>query len=155
MQEQEQNPDNRKPSRAMVAKLMEVSGLRDTMSTYIKSALKSASELFLKNIDETKRDDIVGKLARDEEYVEEFSKIYAEYLTVSEVLDLIAFHKSPTGQKMISIQEPLGKRLVDTTQELMSNMYIKIMAKAMQTNFKIFNDQIKELGLDDILEEEK
>jgi len=152
---QEQTQDNRKPSKAMVNKLLEVSGMRDSLKTYVRSAVENASEIFLRNMDESKKEELVDKLMADEEYVDAFSAVYAEYLTASEVLDLIAFHKSPTGQKMISLQTTLTKSLVDTTQELIGNMYIKIMAKAMQANFKIFSDQLRELGLDDILEEEK
>jgi hypothetical protein len=66
------------------------------------------------------------------------------------VLDLIAYHKTPTGRKMTALQSTIAKRIIDVTQELIGNSYIRVMAKAMDANYKDFKDQLRELGLDDV-----
>ena len=152
---EEQNADNRKPSKAMVSKLMEINGMRASLKTFVRSAVENASEIFLKNLDEGKKEEFVERLINDNDYVDAFSGIYAEYFTANEVLDLISFCRSPTGQKMTSLQATIAQRLIDATQELIGNTYVKIMAKAMHANFKVFRDQLEELGIEDDLDEEE
>jgi hypothetical protein len=134
----------------MVGKLMELNGMRDNLKTFVQGAIENTSETLLKNVVMARKDEFLKGLFNEEDYVEAFSKIYAEYLTASEVLDLIAYHKTPTGRKMTALQSTIAKRIIDVTQELIGNSYIRVMAKAMDANYKDFKDQLRELGLDDV-----
>lgn len=95
--------------------LNERADLSDAEKKFVR---QSVIEQLKKNEDRF-REKLMQKLNFNE-IVEEVSiAIYDKYYTLEELRDLLAFYKSPTGQKMLKIMTPLLTDTVQMTQERM------------------------------------
>lgn len=66
------------------------------------------------------------------EFVEMIVPLYGKYFTESEINDLIAFHKTPTGQKLLSVQPQLMQESMQVGQKWGMEMGQRIEKRATE-----------------------
>ena len=97
--------------------------LRETLITSQKEAAKRFHEKLMQKLN---FDEMIDEIA---------TIVYDKYYTVDEIKDLIAFYKTPTGQKMLKTMTPLmADTLILTTERLAPK--IPIIFKEIQDEEK-------------------
>jgi hypothetical protein len=128
-------PDDRRPSKAMIKKLLE------TQHVNIGDSMVKMLEIIptLKMMGKDARDQLVAKAvgpAEVDEALQAITDAYAQELSASEVMDLISFYKGPTGQKILSVQERLNTETVNLiynlTAKIAINLFTKIITNGTQ-----------------------
>lgn len=118
--------DTRKPSKAMVEKLLKTQGMKLKLDNFIKL---STIRFMLPFLDPSEPlDQKIKKIESqidDDLAIEAFTRVYAKYFSASELMDLIAFYKTPTGQKLSSIQNKIAVDIVDVAQEIIGKLVLK------------------------------
>jgi len=62
--------------------------------------------------------DALAEFLTPEAWVEASAAVYAEHLTAAELDDLAAFYRTPTGSKLLSLQEELTNQLGDAAEAI-------------------------------------
>jgi hypothetical protein len=146
--DENEKSDKRKPSKAMVCKLMEVSGMRDIIKKNNRTYVENLSNTFLGSMDKDKKNELLERLISDEEYIKAFTKVYATYFTASEVMDLIAFHKTSVGQKLVIVQSELSPSLIQAIQALLEKTFVVITTNGIRAIIPDLDEHLKKFGLD-------
>jgi hypothetical protein len=107
------------PSKEMVKKLLHVNGLQKRFDKLMRDysvlvALPYLVELKIKGDYQS----LAAKYYKPESIVDAFHKIYAKHFTGDEMLDLIAFLKTPAGHKYIESAEVISAEMVDVSTEM-------------------------------------
>jgi hypothetical protein len=145
------NADKRKPSKAMVRKLLELQKIN------IGDSMVKMLEIIptIKLMGEDARKQLMAKAIGPAEVdmaIQGITDIYAKDLSASEVLDLISFYKSPTGQKVLAIQENLNTSTVNLifnmTTQIALDLFTKIITSGTQS---VIGTDIEVIDLDSFL----
>jgi len=110
---------------------------KKTSAAFISREMKLMAENMVKAID---FDALVATV---------YIPLYDKYYTEQELRDLIAFYKTPTGQKAVIVSPLLaGDASAKTTQFLMPTMMqrIKDAQDLMQKDIQKFTDDLKRIG---------
>lgn len=143
--------DKRKPSKAMVRKLLELQKIN------IGDSMVKMLEIIptIKLMGEDARKQLMAKAIGPAEVdmaIQGITDIYAKDLSASEVLDLISFYKSPTGQKVLAIQENLNTSTVNLifnmTTQIALDLFTKIITSGTQS---VIGTDIEVMDLDSFL----
>lgn len=143
--------DKRKPSKAMVRKLLELQKIN------IGDSMVKMLEIIptIKMMGENARKQLMAKAIGPAEVdmaIQGITDIYAKDLNASEVLDLISFYKSPTGQKVLAVQENLNTSTVNLvfnmTTQIALDLFTKIITNGTQS---VIGTDIEVMDLDGFL----
>lgn len=116
--------DQQAPSPAMVTKLTKLNGYRAIFDTMAREYPILIAMPYLKGQSAA---ELIGKYQRPDELSAEFNKIYAEHYTASEVLDLIAFFKTPAGKKFVAVDEAMRVQLRNATIKVATEIAIDLI----------------------------
>lgn len=97
----------------------------------LREALSARSEEFGKRF----REKLLTKLNYDEMIREISAAVYDKFFTLEEMRDLLAFYRTPTGQKMLKTMTPLMAESMRLTQERLVPK-IPIILQELQTEEK-------------------
>lgn len=125
--------DSRKPSKQMVEKLIETNHIKNKFHTILEKGMHSMIE----KIDLEKRSTSISKEEileildgeiKNTQVSDLLYDVYCKYFTASEVMDLIAFYKSPAGKKLLDNTDGI---LQDVSTQY-ETIVIKILTKVSQ-----------------------
>ncbi|MBX7173764.1 MAG: DUF2059 domain-containing protein [Pyrinomonadaceae bacterium] len=92
----------------------------------------------------------VDKLIEKVDYnkmIEEISiTVYAKYYSLEEINDLIAFYKTPTGQKTLKVMQPMMLESMRLTQERLTPKIMAVMDELKGEQQKLIAQIIDELS---------
>lgn len=105
--------DPRKPSKAMVMKLLKVQNVDQKLWNSIRQyAMENAMQYLTTIKSDEEKQKLVDKYLVKIDYEQMATEVYAQFYTVSEILDLIAFFKTRTGQKYLQCQDSTYHALI-------------------------------------------
>jgi hypothetical protein len=110
------------PSIAMIEKLLKLNG---ELEKFEKILQEYPVLIALPHISERPKD--IKTFYSRQELLESFQKVYAKYFTASEILDLIAFYKTPVGIKLAQKEDWIHYDLREAAVQLAINMAVKIV----------------------------
>lgn len=93
------------PSKAMTDKLLKHTKFDQRFSNILATYCDRLARLCTADEEAIKR--TVEKYNKSHDLLTKFHEIYCQYLTADEVLDYIAFLKTPTGQKIIAHEDDI------------------------------------------------
>jgi len=104
--------DERKPSRAIIKKLMTIIAQNDGLFNLAKKQMVISGYPLIPNDDEA-----LSKYLTENDILDAIRDGYAEYFNMDDILDLFTFFKSEAGQKFVACQGSLAKNILTKTQE--------------------------------------
>jgi hypothetical protein len=117
----------------MVSKLLKVNGYAERLEKLIAEYPLLVARPYLGSRDEAKK--MVKKYEDPELARLAFHQIYSKFFTSDEVLDLIAFCKTPVGKKLVAFDEIIRHELNDMAIKLAVEIAIQIVkGKAEETD---------------------
>ncbi len=119
------------PSPAMTTKLLRSNGYLERYEELMKNFPLLIAYPYLANQEAGRK--LMLKYQRPEELIKAFHKIYARNYTGDEILDLIAFYKTPVGQKLVSVDEKVRVELQEAASRLAVDIALQ-MVKDNQNN---------------------
>lgn len=108
--------------------------IKGQLDRAIESALAQArSEGAAAGVPAAKLETIIATIREEmvaaaPDLIAEVTRIYAEKFTDGEIKDLIAFYETPTGKKLVAIQQELEIRQLEATERWIQG----VMARAQQ-----------------------
>ena len=125
--------DTRKPSRQMVEKLLQTQGLKTRLGDMFRGSITAfAVPLMSCGTTEEKTKRINDKI-KDDDIAKEIVDTYARHFTASETLDMIAFFKSPAGQKYVTE----AAKLSEDINTVMSRLTTRIVMEIIKDNVEL------------------
>jgi hypothetical protein len=119
--------DNRKPSKAMVKKLLEIQHID------IEKSMVKLLEIMptLNMIGKEARDQLIAMAVSSADVdmaVNYITNSYARELTANDVLDLISFYKSSAGQRILAVQEKLNNETISIIYGIVLQIVIDLFS---------------------------
>lgn len=108
---------------------------RSDLSEAEKKSLREAISARTEEYGKRFREKLLAKLNYDEMIREISAAVYDKFFTLEEMKDLLAFYKTPTGQKMLKSMTPLMAESMKLTQERLVPK-IPIILEELQTEEK-------------------
>lgn len=119
--------DQQAPSPAMVEKLTRLNGYRKVFDLMMREYPLLIALPYLPK--DGSAHELLEQYQRPEELATAFVKIYGKHYTADEVLDLIAFFKSPAGKKFVEVDEKMRVELRDATIKVATNIAIDLVRR--------------------------
>jgi hypothetical protein len=69
---------------------------------------------------------------RMQEFIEMIARIYANQFTAAELRDIIAFYRTPTGQKFVQSQAPLAQQAMNAGQQFAQKLVVDMQDRMKQ-----------------------
>lgn len=136
------------PSRPMIAKLLETNGLDEKLDLWVREFVSLTSLPFMAALPQSEKQEIIDNNIVDEELrqevLNEMVKVYSKLFTASETLDMISYFKSPTGQKMASVQDKLALDITASVQRIATKKSMKIIKDGLQRGLDHMLDDLPE-----------
>jgi len=108
----------------MVEKLTKLNGYRTQFDKLLKEYPVVIALPYVKGESAA---ELVGKYQRTNELDSIFHKVYGKHFTADEVLDLIAFYKTPAGKKLVGHDEAVRLELREAALKLATEIAIDIV----------------------------
>lgn len=137
--------DTRRPSRAMIDKLLKNNGFKLKMSDFIRNSAYRYGIPLMYTIESEKKIEFIESKIDEEAALDAFTQIYAKYFSVDEILDIIAFYRSPTGQKLAKTQDKVAMEMVEQAQLIVD----RIVLEAAKLGMKDSLDKLNQFDPDD------
>jgi hypothetical protein len=112
------------PSTAMIEKLLKLNG---ELEKFEKILQEYPILIALPHILEKPKD--ITEFYSRRQLLESFQKVYAKHFTASEILDLIAFYKTPIGIKLAQKEDLVHYDLREAAVQFAIDMAVKIVRK--------------------------
>lgn len=119
--------DERKPSRAIIKKLMGTILVNDGLVKLARKQMVVSGYPLIPNDD--------GELAKyltEDDILDAVRDGYAEYFNMDDILDLVSFFKSDVGKKFVGCQNKLAKSILVKTQEKAHSAAARMVKDLMQ-----------------------
>ena len=120
---------NAPPSLPMIKKMLRLNGLQEKLDLFFSEYPLMAATPFLVNANKSFLGDVAKNCARPEDVAKACQKIYMKYFSGEQVLDYIAFIKSPAGQILIQRDEEIRTEMADMMIKLSNEIVIDIVNK--------------------------
>lgn len=133
--------DTRKPSKSMIEKLLNKNGMKIKFSDYIRSTAINLCAPMLPSVTAERRIELVNSYFDENRSVGEFSEILSKYFSASEIMDLIAFYKTPTGQKIVQLEHRIAIDMLAIAQKIIN----EIIIKATKEGYRDTLDKLEEI----------
>ena len=104
-----------KPSPAMVGKLLVLNGIGPKLDALMQGYPLAIAMPYLRHPMTTGE---AQKYANPKLLYEAFASVYGEHFSADEVLDLIAFYRSPLGQKLAKSDEVVRLALLEAATQV-------------------------------------
>lgn len=144
--------DIRKPSKAMVKKLLSAQGMDLKFNKFIRQSAYSLCLPYLSSVDtDDEKIQFIEDHLDDEVVLDAFTEIYSKHFSVTEMMDIIAFYKSPTGQKLSKTQDRIAMDMVGAAQQLVQRIILKAMKYGLQDSL----EKLEELDLGELEDPDK
>jgi hypothetical protein len=104
--------DERKPSRAVIKKLMGTILVEDGLVKLARQQMVVSGYPLIPNDEEA-----LAKYLTSDDILDAVRDGYAEYFNMDDILDLVAFFKSDVGKKFVACQSTLAKTILIKTQD--------------------------------------
>lgn len=121
---------NTVPSKAMVEKLLKVNGYGERLDMLLRDYPLLIALPYLMDREAAKRD--ADRFIHPEKVLASFHGVYSKYLSADQILDLIAFYKTPTGRVLVEFDEAIRKEMQDEAVKLA----YEIAAEMLKENIK-------------------
>ena len=119
--------DERKPSKAVIKKLMDTIPLCDGLLKLAHKQMVVSGYPLVPNDDK-----VLDKYLTEDDIVEAVRDGYAMYFNMDDILCLISFFKSDAGKKFFSSQGSMTKDILTKTQEKAHQAAARIIKDMMQ-----------------------
>jgi hypothetical protein len=111
----------------MVEKLLKQNGLSLQISKCIKESSMLVFAPFFGDRTEDERRAMIDKYMDEKEAARAFTRIYAKHFTLSEMLDLMAFYRTPGGKKMcqVQVQEQISREMISEVNAMVARLFAR------------------------------
>lgn len=116
--------EHNKPSRAMVSKLMGLNCIGPKLDLLMHDFPYTIALPYLQRkmtVEEAQ------KFLKKDNLGNAFAEVYGEFFTLDEILDLIAFYKSPLGKRLAQTDEVLRMKLLETATRIAIDTAVDIV----------------------------
>lgn len=135
---------NTAPSIPMIEKLMRLNGYEQRLRDYFEDYSLLIALPYM--IDQEKSDELKAQYARPEEMRKMFFDVYSKHFTADDILNIIAFLRTPTGQKFVEHDEIVRGELQKGAMKIATDIAIEMV----QDNIKKRRDSDLDLNLPEI-----
>ena len=125
--------DERKPSVPMIKKLMSANGYSEKIEEGLKKYVSSLITPLCQDMSEESIESMISKNMPQDVWIKEITKIYARYLSASDVCDILAFYKTEAGKKMMKHQDAILSEATVAMQTLLIEMLSKVAMDMLDT----------------------
>ena len=125
---------NASPSLPMIKKMLRLNGLQDKLDLFFSEYPLMAALPFLSNANRSFVGEVAKGCLRPEDVARTCQKIYGKYLKAEDVLDYLAFLRSPVGQILIQRDDEIRAELADMMIKISNEIVIDIVSKMVDKN---------------------
>lgn len=126
--------DNQLPSRPMIEKLVTLNGTKDKLQEGVCQMMVNSCSAHMASMTEEEKHMLVARVVVKHDVVGILHSVYSQHFTADEVLDMIAFFKSPTGKKYCKAQDAFGDCLTNAMSEFINEVRIDIIKDGFKAN---------------------
>jgi uncharacterized protein len=130
------------PSRDQLAaagELATVARLDESMRSILPMIMQQLKPAVVQGRKEVERDFdtlnpvLIGAMNdRMKEFIELIAVIYANHFTAAELRDIVAFYRTPTGQKFVQSQAPLAQQAMSAGQQFAQKLIVDMQERMKQ-----------------------
>ena len=113
------------PSRSMVSKLLKLNGYGDKFDGLLRDYPLLIALPYL--VDRKSALEEACRHSKSADMLTAFHEIYSKHFSGDEVLDIIAFYKTPTGQKLVAEDEQMRIEMQQATLKLAIDTALEII----------------------------
>jgi len=135
----------------MIEKLLQTQGLQLKLNDFIKESAMKLSMPFLDGDTDDEKISFIEENMDENMAIQAFANIYSKYFSVTEIMDIIAFYKSPTGQKLAASQDKIAMEMVNVAQGIVE----RILLRAFKHNLRESLDKLDKLDLGELEDPDK
>lgn len=118
-----------KPSEKMAMTMAELNDVADPFKDFVIAAAMKLLAPFM-NMDMDSLEYLIKQRSLDQRISSAICQVYGKYYTADDVLDIIAFLKSPAGQKVIKTEQLARQSLISMGGDVASGIAVEIIAEA-------------------------